>query len=65
MSSFQYEKTQSFIQKKKELIFVKKYLLAKDKDNQRYAIFHLINNYKETVTKIVLIVKQMKFHMKT
>ena len=35
MSSYEYEKTHSFTQKKKELIFVKKYLLAKDKDNQK------------------------------
>ena len=58
MSSFQYEKTQSIVSKKKELISAKKYLLAKDGDNQKYAVFHLINNYKETVNKIVLIINQ-------
>lgn len=58
MSSFQYEKTQNIVSKKKELISAKKYLLAKDGENQKYAVFHLINNYKETVNKIVLIINQ-------
>ncbi len=60
MSSFQYEKTQNVVSKskKKELISTKKYLLAKDEDNQKYAVFHLINNYKENVNRIVLIINQ-------
>ena len=63
MSSFQYEKTQNIVSKKKELISAKKYLLAKDGENQKYAVFHLINNYKETVNKIVLIINQYDNHI--
>ena len=59
MSSFQYEKTLSFsFKKKKEPISAKKYLLAKDDENQKYAVFQLTNNYKETVNRIVLIINQ-------
>lgn len=58
MSSFRYEKTYTYAGSKKDLISVKKYLVAKDEEDQKYAVFHLINNYKEAVNSITIEVKQ-------
>lgn len=58
MSSFRYEKTYSFTGSKKDLISIKKYLVAKDEEDQEYAVFHLINNYKEVVNAVTFEVKQ-------
>lgn len=58
MNSYTYEKTYTYLYSKNKYITVRKYLIAKDDDGQRYAIFQFVNNYRDTVRKIKIHVEQ-------
>lgn len=60
MGSYKYEKTYNYlnVNLNNRYITIRKYLIAKDETDQRYAVFELANNFKETVEKISIQVKQ-------
>ena len=58
MNSYKHEKTHNYIYKRRSYVDVKKYMITKDENGQKYALFQLVNNYHDTLKKIVVEVKQ-------
>ena len=58
MNAFTYERTYSYLYARNKYVNVRKYLIAKDEDGQRYAIFQLVNNYRDTIQAVKIKVEQ-------
>lgn len=58
MNAFTYEKTFNYLYSKNRYVVVRKYMIAKDEEGQRYAIFQLVNNYRDTLQQVRLKIEQ-------
>lgn len=58
MSAFTYEKTFNYIYSRNKYVAVRKHLIVKDEEGQRFAIFQLVNTYHDVLTQVGLRVEQ-------
>ena len=58
MSAFTYEKTFNYIYSRNKYVAVRKHLIVKDEEGQRFAIFQLVNTYRDVLTQVGLRVEQ-------
>lgn len=58
MSAFTYEKTFTYIYSRNKYVAVRKHLIVKDEEGQRFAIFQLVNTYHDVLTQVGIKVEQ-------